>query len=170
MSSMLDSHVLVLNQNYEPLSVCSARRAIVLLFRGKVQMVEELDLRIHTVSQSFPLPSIVRLEFYVHVPRKNIVLSKRNIMKRDGGRCQYCGTSKGPMTVDHVMPRTLDGRDTWENLVCACARCNSRKGRRSLEEAGLRLIREPRKPSSIMFIRHFVGVPDQRWKPYLFMD
>ena len=170
MSSLLDNHVLVLNQNYEPLSVCSARRAIVLLFRGKAQVVEERDLRICTVSQSFPLPSIVRLELYVHVPRKNIVLSKRNIMKRDGSRCQYCGSTRGPMTVDHIVPRTLGGCDTWENMVCACAGCNNRKGRRPPEEAGLRLIRKPQKPSNITFIRHVVGVPDQRWKPYLFME
>lgn len=141
-----------------------------LVFRGKAQIVEASDVSVHTVSRSFPIPSVVRLELYVHVPRKPIALTKRNILKRDDHRCQYCGTAHGPMTIDHVIPKRLGGRDTWENLVCACVACNGRKGDRPPEEADLSLIRRPRRPSAITFIKHFVGVPDQRWKPYLFME
>jgi len=167
---MLNRSVLVLNQNYEPLSVCSARRAIVLVFLGKAQVVEAADRVVRSVSTSFPLPSVVRLDLYVRVPPRHLLLSKRNILKRDQHRCQYCGTTEGPMTVDHVIPRTQRGTDTWENLVCACVACNNKKGHRTPEQAGLTLLRRPRQPSTIAFIRHFVGVSDHRWKPYLFME
>lgn len=167
---VLNRSVLVLNQNYEPLSVCSARRAIVLVFLGKAQVVEAADRVVHSVSASFPLPSVVRLDLYVRVPPRHLLLSKRNILKRDGHRCQYCGTTEGPMTVDHVIPRTMGGRDTWENLVCACTRCNNVKGQHAPEQVGLNLMRMPRRPNTITFIRHFIGVSDHRWKPYLFME
>lgn len=170
MIGLLNRRVLVLNQNYEPLSVCSAKRAIVLVFLGKAEVVERYDLMVHSVSTSFPIPSVVRLDLYVQVPHKKIILSKRNILRRDGHRCQYCGNKRGPMTVDHVVPRTQGGTDTWENLVCACVACNNRKGHRTPEQAGLSLLRRPRKPSTVAFIRHFVGVSDHRWKPYLFME
>ena len=166
---MLNRTVLVLNQNYEPLSVCSARRAIVLVFCGKAQILEEFDFKIHTVSQSFPFPSVVRLDLYIRLPQKRIVLSKRNIMKRDVHICQYCGGRAGLMTVDHVIPKTAGGDDSWENLVCACLNCNNLKGNRSPDEAGLTLFRRPKRPNSITFIRHFIGIPDKRWEPYLFM-
>ncbi len=167
---LLNRYVLVLNRNYEPLSVCSVRRAILLIFRGKAHIVEELDSKIRTVREHFPVPSVVRLEIYVRIPYKNIVLTKRNIVKRDRHQCQYCGTTQGPMTVDHVIPRTQGGRNRWENLVCACMRCNAKKGRQSPEQAGLSLIREPSSPHFLMFIKNVVEVPDRRWRPYLFMD
>jgi 5-methylcytosine-specific restriction endonuclease McrA len=166
----LTRSVLVLNQSYEPIHVCSARRAIVLVYRGRAEIVEALDLTIHTVSKKFPVPSVVRLGLYVRVPPKPMTLSKRNVLKRDGFQCQYCGTRSGPMTVDHVVPRTRGGRDTWENMVCACLKCNNRKGDRTPEQAGTKLLRRPRLPNHVTFIKHFVGVPDRRWRPYLFMD
>ena len=168
--AVLNRRVLLLNQNYEPLSVCSARRAIVLVFLGKAQMVEEAGGVVRSVSSTFPLPSVVRLDLYVRVPPRHLLLSKRNILKRDGHRCQYCGTMEGPMTVDHVVPKTMRGKDTWENLVCACARCNNRKDQHAPEQVGLKLRRMPRRPNTITFIRHFIGVSDHRWKPYLFME
>ena len=111
---MLNRKVLVLNQNYEPLSICSAKRALVMVFLGKAEVVEEAGT-VHTVSRAFPLPSVVRLWMYVHKPRNDIPLTKRNILRRDGHRCQYCGTTQGPMTVDHVIPKmeaTADERGT----------------------------------------------------------
>ncbi|SVD83539.1 uncharacterized protein METZ01_LOCUS436393, partial [marine metagenome] len=101
---MLQLQVLVLNQNYEPLSVCTARRAIVLVFLGKAEIVEHRDQRIHATLQSFTLPSIVRLMAYVRIPNTGIILSRKNVIKRDGHQCQYCGTTRGPMTVDHIIP------------------------------------------------------------------
>lgn len=168
--SKLNRSVLVLNQSYEPVHICSARRAVVLVFRGRAEVVESLDIFIRSVSKQFPVPSVVRLDFYVRIPSKPLALTKRNILKRDGNQCQYCGTRRSRMTVDHVIPRTLGGKESWENLVCACVYCNNQKGNHSLEQAGLCLLRRPRLPNNIMFIRHFFGVPDRRWRPYLFMD
>ena len=166
----LNRSVLVLNQSYEPLHTCSVRRAIVLVFRGRAEIVEELDTRIHTVTDSFPIPSVVRLAVYVRIAPKPLSLSKRNVLKRDAFQCQYCGTRRGPFTIDHVVPRSLGGRDSWENLVCACHKCNNDKGDRTPTEADLSLMRKPRSPNHVTFIRHYVGVPDKRWRPYLFMD
>lgn len=146
------------------------RKAIILVFRGKAQVVETLDMSLKTVSRSFPVPSVVRLVLYVHVPTKRVILSKKNILKRDNYRCQYCGTSHGLMTVDHVVPKRLGGNDTWENLVCSCAKCNNIKGDRSPDEAEMTLLRRPKRPNNLTFIRQLVGIVDQQWKPYLFME
>ncbi|HOP07945.1 MAG TPA: HNH endonuclease [candidate division Zixibacteria bacterium] len=166
----MNRSVLMLNQNYEPLTVCSARRAVVLLFSGKAEMIETADgLQIHTVSTSYPVPSVVRLWQYCKVPYKKIMLTRKNILTRDGHRCQYCGTTRGPMTVDHVIPKTLGGGDTWENLVCACTRCNNRKSDRTPEQADMKLRRTPTRPTLIAFLQRKVAVSDV-WKPYLFMQ
>lgn len=167
---VLDETVLVLNQNYEPLNVCSVRRALILMFRGKAEAVESADRVVHTVSQRFPAPSVVRLDRYINAPRRRVVLSKRNILKRDNHQCQYCGKAERKMTIDHVIPRKFDGPETWENLVAACTGCNSKKGDRRLEQAGLSLIRKPRRPNNVSFIRNFIGIGDNRWRPYLFAD
>jgi 5-methylcytosine-specific restriction endonuclease McrA len=168
---MLSKAVLVLNQNYEPLSVTQAKRAIVLIYLGKAELVEKYDgVRVRSISASIPLPSIVRLVFFVRVHRPAIAPSRKNIMRRDGYICQYCGSSEGPMTTDHVIPRRLGGADSWENLVCACVRCNNKKGDRSPREADLVLIRTPRKPHYFTFITSLSSIPDSRWRRYLFMD
>ncbi|HPC12122.1 MAG TPA: HNH endonuclease, partial [candidate division Zixibacteria bacterium] len=162
--------VLLLNQNYEPLSVCSAKRAIVLVIEGKAEMIESADgLKLRTVRTSYSLPSVVRLWNFRKVPLKRIMLTRKNIILRDDGRCQYCGANKGPMTVDHVIPRTEGGSDSWSNLVCACERCNNLKGNRTPEQAGMGLLRRPTRPSYITFIQRNYGVADQ-WRPYLFLD
>ena len=168
---MLSRHVLVLNQNYEPINVCSVRKATIMVFRGKALIVEHAGQELRSISDRFPIPSVVRLVLYIRIPPKRMVLSKRNIIKRDGHQCQYCGATHATMTVDHVIPRTMGGGDTWENLVCACARCNNAKGYRSAEQVGMKLVRKPRRPNHVTFIRLMAGgVPDHRWKPYLFMD
>jgi len=166
---MLESRVLVLNQNYEPMSVCSARRAVVLLYLEKAEMIEKNHEYIRSVKTSIPLPSIVRLSRLVHVPRKRILLNRKNIIKRDRHQCQYCGTFEGPVTVDHIVPKDQGGEDSWENLVCACMKCNTKKRNRTPREAGMILLRKPRKPGYLFFIQHLVGIPDERWKPYLFL-
>ena len=168
---MLNKNVLVLNQNYEPLSVCSVKRAVLLMLLGKVEMIETMDgLYLRSVSSSIRVPSVVRLGLYVKTPRKRILLSRKNILKRDGNRCMYCGKSDGPMTIDHVIPKKLGGEDTWENLVCACTRCNHKKGDRTLEQANMKLIKKPSRPNHLMFIQRYVGISDNNWKPYLFME
>jgi len=168
---LTSNRVLVLNQNYEPMSVCTARRAIVMQLLGKVEVVETYDgVRVRSVSRSIPLPSVVRLGTYIKVPYKKILLTRKNIIKRDGHICQYCGDTVGPMTVDHVKPKSYGGTDTWENMVCACEYCNNKKGDRLPNMAGMKLLRKPRRPSHITFIQSFIGISDNRWKPYLFLD
>lgn len=170
-TTVINRNVLLLNQNYEPLTVCSARRAIVLLFQGKAEMIETANgLKIHTVTRSFSLPSVVRLWQYRRVPYKRIMLTRKNIISRDNHQCQYCGTSKGAMTVDHVIPKTRKGLESWENMVCACVRCNNKKGDRTPLEAGMKLLKWPKRPSHIMFIQRFIGNNDHQWRQYLFMD
>jgi len=169
--NILNRNVLVLNENYEPLSVCSVKRAFLLLYMGKAEMIEKYDgLKLHSISMTFPLPSVVRLERYIRSPRKKILLTRRNIIIRDGYTCCYCGSEKGPMTVDHIIPKNMGGTDSWENLVCACDRCNNKKGDRTPARAGMRLLRKPTRPNHIIYIQRFIGVNDDRWKPYLFME
>ncbi len=165
----MKGQVLVLNQDYSALTVCSVERAIVLVLLRKAEVVAVRPGRfVRSPSVQLPWPSVVRLKWYVRVPYKHIMLNRRNILRRDGYRCQYCG-SRENLTVDHIIPRSRGGRDTWENLVTACTRCNNRKGNRTPEEAGMRLRSRPFRPSHIMFIREFVGTIDDAWKPYLFM-
>jgi 5-methylcytosine-specific restriction endonuclease McrA len=166
----MSGHVLVLNQDYSALTVCSVERAIVLVLLRKADLVEALpDRYVRSPSSRVPWPSIVRLRFYVTVPYKRIMLSRKNIMRRDHFRCQYCN-SRDHLTIDHVLPKSRGGRDTWENLVTACTRCNTRKGNRTPEEARMRLLRKPFRPSHVMFIRDYIGTLDDTWKPYLFLS
>jgi 5-methylcytosine-specific restriction endonuclease McrA len=166
----LNAKVLILNQNYEPMSVINAKKAVVLLYLGKAELIEEhTGHRVRAVSMSMPFPSIVRLSMYVRVPFKNIILSRKNILRRDGHRCQYCGRGDIGLTLDHVMPMSRGGEETWENLVCACVKCNNTKGDRTPEEAQMPLRRKPMRPNHVTFIRHVMGSLDDRWKPYLFL-
>ncbi len=169
-SSMQNVKVLLLNQNYEPVTVVSAQKAIILTFLEKVEIVERHDRWVHSQHTALPLPSIVRLLRYIRIPNQHVELSRRNILKRDNFRCQYCGTTKGPFTVDHIIPKVKGGGESWENLVCACVRCNNRKGDRTPEQANLKLVKSPRRPSHLFFIQHHMGVSDDCWKPYIFLN
>lgn len=125
---------------------------------------------IHSISKSYPWPSVVRLNDYIKVPYKKIILTRRNILKRDGHKCGYCGRADLPLTIDHVIPKSKGGDDCWENLVAACLPCNNRKGNRSPEEAKLKLKIKPYAPSHIMFIKNSAGRLDDNWKQYLFQS
>ena len=165
---MLNSSVLLLNQNFVPLTFCTARRAIVMVWAGKAEIVETTGRYIHSVSRSFHIPSIIRLISFVKVPfRWNIQISKQNILRRDRGVCQYCGKNEGHMTVDHVIPRSHGGGETWDNLVCACSACNNKKSNRTPHEAGMELIKKPKKPNIGSFLfSHKIPVKHDWW-PYL---
>lgn len=153
------------------MSVCNVKKAIVLLYLGKAELIEEYrGKKVHAVSVSMPFPSIVRLSVYIRIPYKKIILSRKNILRRDGHRCQYCGRGDASLTVDHIVPRVRGGEDTWENLVTACVQCNNRKGSRTPDDAHMKLMRTPMKPNHVTFLRHFVGNVDEGWKPYLFMN
>lgn len=138
--------VLVLNGNYEPLNVCTTKRAMGLILAGKATVLENGRGFIRTVSRTFERPSVIRLVYVVHRPRPRVRLSKREILRRDDYRCQYCGRQVSNLTVDHVVPRHRGGTHCWENLVAACPQCNRRKGGRTLEEAHMTLLRQPFEP------------------------
>ena len=167
---MLNRSVLLLNQNYEPLTVCNVKKAIILIYLGKAELIEHNHGWIRSISTRYPIPSVIRLITYVRAPRKRIVLNRKNLLIRDNYTCQYCGRRTHPLTVDHVIPKQYGGKDTWENLVIACLPCNNRKANRTPEEAGMSLIRKPKRPNAFFFFQHFIGVKDEKWKPYLFLE
>lgn len=169
-ASSLDKSCLILNQNYEPLSITNIKRAICLVYLGKAEVVESYSFNIHTVAASLAAPSILRLLYFIHIKRSNLPLSKRNILKRDNYTCQYCGNKSGPMTTDHVIPKRLGGRDSWDNLVCACIKCNNKKGDRTPEMASMKLIQLPRRPHFFFIVHNLVTIPDEKWKQYLFLQ
>ena len=166
--------VLILNQTFEPLHVCSARRAVILLFAGKAERVEDTSRIIRSPSTALLLPSVIRLHRYVRKPaRPSIAFNKKNILKRDAQTCQYCGRNGGErMTIDHVIPKSLGGRTVWENVVSACRACNLKKGNKPLELAGMRLLHRPTKPLSVFFlgILAHASQRDESWGKYLPME
>ena len=166
----MNTQVLLLNQSYEPLQICNMRRAVILIFLGKAHSVEQYDDEIRSVSYSMQMPAVIRIYNYINLPRNSIVLTRKNILKRDSLSCQYCGTKSSPLTVDHVTPKVKGGKDSWENLTTACVSCNNKKGNRTLREANLKLMSKPRVPNRITFIQRFVRTPIKEWRPYLFMD
>jgi 5-methylcytosine-specific restriction endonuclease McrA len=172
--SALDSSVLVLNKFYMAVHVVSVRRAFGLLFKDLAEVITLDDGRynaydfaswrevsaaraafrgpddevIRTVHFEIQVPRVIRLLGFDRVPRAKVKFNRRNLFARDGNRCQYCGKRfpTGELSLDHVLPRSRGGRTTWENIVCACVRCNVRKGGRTPAEAGMRLIHEPARP------------------------
>ena len=170
MNSILNRKVLVLNQSYEPLMVINAKRAIVLIIKEKVKMLEKYSENIRSVQNSFDLPSVIRLNFYVHLKYKDIVLNRHNILKRDDYRCQYCAKQATPLTIDHIVPKNKGGKDSWENLVAACSKCNTRKGDTLLKHMDMKLLKKPRKPSKLFQLQTYVNKKQDNWKQYLFME
>lgn len=165
----MDTDVLVLNQDYQPLSICSVQRSVKLLFLEKAELLhDDPDKVIRTVDDEYSYPSVIRLRRYINLPYAKIVLSRRNIMKRDRHTCQYCGT-KSDLTLDHVLPRSRGGEDSWENLVTACNQCNVKKGNRTPDEASMPLDVEPYRPVHITFFQNLLGGVQEHWKPYLYM-
>jgi len=145
----LFEQVLLLNASFEPLNVINWKRAVKLVFMEKVEVVEESDRVIRSVSESMRIPSIVRLVRFVRFRRREARFSRRNVYARDHYRCQYCNTRfpVSELTCDHVIPRSRGGGTSWTNIVTCCVQCNRRKGGRTPEEAGLHLLRRPVRPS-----------------------
>jgi 5-methylcytosine-specific restriction endonuclease McrA len=143
---MNNGAVLLLNQNYEPLNVCNMRRAIVMVFGGKAEILENSRGYIRSVHQAWPVPSVIRLNYMVHRPLPRVRLCRKEVFRRDEYTCQYCGRKTHRLTMDHVMPRYRGGRHSWQNLVSACPACNRRKGGKTLDQAHMNLLREPFEP------------------------
>jgi 5-methylcytosine-specific restriction endonuclease McrA len=160
--------VLVLNASFEPLNVCSVRRAHVLVYKGKAEVIERLEQPLRSATDTYPWPHVIRLVTYVHVPRSaQRKISRRALFARDEWRCVYCGTTAGRLTLDHVVPRSRGGDSVWENVVTSCAPCNLRKGNRLPEEVSMTLRRLPKPPQPALFIRLAAPRIPSGWQPYL---
>lgn len=162
--------VLVLNATYEPLSIVSVQRAIVLLLKEKAELVESATERLHAARASLPVPLVIRLVYYVRIPHP-VILSptRRSVVLRDNYTCQYCGITpgRGLLTLDHIVPRSRGGQTTWENVVAACRSCNMRKGDRTPEEAGLELRKRPGRPHYVAFLMLSDAGPRDVWRKYI---
>jgi 5-methylcytosine-specific restriction endonuclease McrA len=143
---MLNSPVLVLNLNYEPLNICNVRRAVVLLGKGKAELLENGRGELRTPTYKLSIPSVIRLIQLVKRPRIQRRLSRREVFLRDRYACMYCGKQTHNLTLDHVTPRHRGGPHTWENVVSACIPCNHRKAGRTPAEAGMWPMRAPLAP------------------------
>lgn len=157
----------MLNASFEPLNITSWRRAIVLVIKGKAEQVEHNGKFIYS---GLPLPTVIRLKHYVRVPYKDIPLTRRNLLQRDNHSCQYCSYAGEGLTLDHVVPRSRGGEDSWENIVTACVRCNVKKGNRTPKEANMPLRTLPRKPHSSLYFevsRQIRSGGHQEWKKYV---
>jgi 5-methylcytosine-specific restriction endonuclease McrA len=168
----LQRPVLVLNASYEPINICAARRALVLVLKGVASAEEHAPMAIHSSRHTMRLPSVIRLLEYRRIPHQTRALSRKNILMRDRYTCQYClrASPQVELTLDHVVPRSRAGETTWENLVACCHICNNKKGNRTPEEAGMKLVRLPR-PFSLHTSRHLMrllGKADDQWRKYLF--
>jgi 5-methylcytosine-specific restriction endonuclease McrA len=168
----MQAPVLVLNASYEPINVCAARRAIVLVLKGVAMTEEENGHFLHSARLAMRVPSVIRLLEYRRIPHQTRALSRKNILMRDRSTCQYCGTvlPSSELTLDHVIPRSRGGLSTWENLVACCHECNRHKGNRLLGEAGMKLMREPRAFNlhTSRHIMRMIGRSDAKWRKYLF--
>ena len=141
--------VLVLNAAYEPLSVVSVKRAVILLLKEKAELIEAAEARLRSERFSIPQPLVIRLVYFLKIPRRiSLPVTRRTVLARDNYTCQYCNTMppRQKLTLDHVLPRSRGGKTTWENVVTACQKCNGRKGSRTPPEANMKLISEPRRP------------------------
>jgi 5-methylcytosine-specific restriction endonuclease McrA len=164
----MNEPVLVLNGNYEPINVCTTKRAMGLILGGKATVIENGRGFIHTVSRAYERPSVIRLSYVVRRPRPRVRLCKREILRRDNYRCQYCGRKTSNLTLDHVVPRYRGGPHSWTNLVAACPQCNRRKGGRMLADARMSLLRppfEPKPTAKYLFGRYTGG--NGTWTKYL---
>jgi 5-methylcytosine-specific restriction endonuclease McrA len=157
---------LVLNASYEPLSVVTARRALVLVLSERAVLVHGTGQDLHSATACFPEPSVVRLVHYVRVPHQTrVAVTRRAVFVRDGHRCQYCGAQAE--NIDHIVPRSRGGMHCWENVVACCRRCNTRKEDRLLEETGFRLARQPKAPRSRLWLLAAAGDVREEWLSYV---
>lgn len=160
--------VLVLNQSYQPIHLITVKKAIVLAWRDKVETVEVSDQMLNTPTSQYPMPLVVRLKGKVkYNPFRRVELNRRNIFKRDGNVCAYCGSDDN-LTIDHVLPKSRGGRTTWENVITACHICNNKKDNKTPDEAGFSLKSKPKQPSHILLLTKETKL-DEKWKPYLYM-
>lgn len=161
--------VLVLNASYEPINVCTVRRAAVLVLKERAEIVERSEWALRAESLTLPRPVVIRLVTYVRIPRgaHRRKITRRAVFARDRWTCQYCGSRRTNLTVDHVIPRSKGGGSTWDNIVTCCAPCNRRKGDRLPRQAGMHPRRRPKPPSPAVFVHVATPKIPQVWEQYL---
>ena len=159
----------MLNASFEPINVCTVRRATVLLLKERAELLEHADWALHAETLTLPRPIVIRLTTYVKVPRDahRRKITRRAVFARDRWTCQYCGHERGNLTVDHVIPRSKGGDSTWENIVTCCAPCNRRKGDRLPRQVGMKPRHKPRAPSPTIFIHVASPTIPAAWEQYL---
>jgi 5-methylcytosine-specific restriction endonuclease McrA len=191
MSLFLNQHVLVLNRLWQAVNVCTARRALTLLFEGHAQVVlndsegafqtysfnqwrdfsnqEPHPETIATASLKIRVPRVILLVMFDRLPKKEVKFTRHNIFERDRNMCQYCGKihERKDLNLDHVIPRDRGGPTSWENIVCSCVRCNTQKANRTPQEAGMHLVRKPKRPKWRPFVQINLGVHHDSWKHFL---
>lgn len=162
----MSKQVLVLNAGYEPLSLVSVRRAVVLLLREKAELLEATQQMLNGVTYAIPEPLVIRLVHYVRLPHRRVPPTRSAVMLRDAYTCQYCGSAPGrhELTVDHVVPRSRGGRHDWTNLATACKRCNQIKGSCTPDEVQMRLRRRPFEPSYVALVLLSNPIAAARWE------
>jgi 5-methylcytosine-specific restriction endonuclease McrA len=161
--------VLVLNASYEPINVCTVRRAAVLVLKARAEIIERGDWHLRSESITLPRPVVIRLVTYVRVPRDahRRKITRRAVFARDRWTCQYCGSERTTLTVDHVIPRSKGGVSSWDNIVTCCAPCNRRKGDRLPRQANMHPRRRPKPPGQAIFVYVATSAIPQVWEQYL---
>ena len=169
-NQLLSRAVLVLNANYAPMMVCSAKRAICLEILDKVDILANYEEKVNSPSVTLSLPSVIKIRDFVRYDNLSVDLNRKNILSRDEHICQYCGDKNSPLTIDHILPKGRGGQDLWENLVTACKPCNQKKGNKTPEEASMPLKRKPKRPNRLHYFYKYINDKQEEWKPYLFME
>lgn len=162
--------VLVLNATYEPLSVVSVKRAIILLLKDKAELVEAAEAMLRSENVSVPIPLVIRLVYFVKIPRRlSLPLTRHGVLTRDHFTCQYCGTTppRPELTMDHILPRSRGGKSAWDNVVTACKKCNGRKGNRTPAEANMKLQTQPTRPRYLAIAALGSAKAREAWQRYI---
>ncbi len=192
MESVLEQPVLVLNRLWQAVNTCSVRRAFTLLYQGQAQVVSAEDGKnfathdyrswwdisqshpekdmVRTISFSIRIPRVIVLLIFERLPKKEVKFTRHNVFERDKNTCQYCGKifDRVGLNLDHVLPRDRGGQTTWENIVCSCIPCNTKKGNKLPHEAGMQLIRKPKRPKWRPFVNISISNhPHDSWKHFL---
>ncbi|MDR3707717.1 MAG: HNH endonuclease [Capsulimonadaceae bacterium] len=168
----MNQEVLVLNSDFEPLNVCNLRRAVVLVYMGKADILhtDEHASPMQLADGSVAAPSVVKLRYHVRRPLPELKLSRRSIFARDNYTCQYCGHQSRDLTIDHILPKRHGGDMRWDNLVACCRKCNTKKGDKLLSQTGMKLMRPPRRPRYVPYIaltKYVNGTKNDIWRNYL---
>lgn len=169
----LNANVLLLNASYEPMAIVGLRRAVGLLYLEKAETIETNGVVLRSPSTEFPAPSVVRLVQYISPARRRIKFNRKNVLRRDGFRCQYCGRQRSDLTIDHVIPIAVGGKHAWENVVACCQRCNNLKADRTPEKARMKLLSRPKEPAFLPYLQKIYAADlagNAEWRKYLFLD